>query len=332
MENLDTSIKSLLKVIAQIQGQSLLGSLSLTSVSKPYWHLCVEKFHAAYIKAKNPDGFRDMFNNFFEKHLDKFTGDVVDEDGDINDEWLKNKDVLLSGKSKKKKSSDEIIFSPRNISCRGEIIYFDESNEKIRNVSIPISEAYLAACKIYADGAKNGQYSPLPAQLLHSLYNVMGFVCDNEHQKSVQNNIKALKDIVASLTDDEPESNGTGSTLNPLSGLMKTFASKFGLGGEGGFDASKIEQTVSSIFSDDMTSKMKNMFDTFTEKVNLGEAKDITSIITNVSDAMKDPSLQANLQETLSTVAAKVGLGEIKISEEDKAKINPTNVSADSQE
>ena len=76
-EKLDTSIRSLLKVINDIQGLSLLNNVSLLSSSKPYWHICVEKFHAAYIKAKNPDGFRGMFSTFLNKHLDKFVEEVI---------------------------------------------------------------------------------------------------------------------------------------------------------------------------------------------------------------------------------------------------------------
>jgi len=329
MDTLDGSIRALLKVVSQIKDRSN-GTLDLLKTSKPYWHLCAEKFHAAYTKAKNAEGFRDMFRVFYDKHQDKFTEDVVDEDGDINDEWLKNKEVLV--KNKKKKSVDDAIFSLRNINCRGEVIYFDESNEKIRNVSIPISEAYLAACKIYADGAKNGEYSPLPAQLLHNLFNLMTHICDKEEKEEVEKNVKALKEIIENLSDENQVEDGTGSTLNPLTSVMKTFADKFGLGGEGGFNVDNLQKTVSNIFSDDTTSKMKEMFNTFSEKVKLDEAKDISSIISNVSDAMKDPSLQDTLKETLGAVAAKVGFGDIKFSEEDKAKLNPTDAVATEQE
>lgn len=334
MDTLDGSIRSLLRVISQIKDVSRSAVSDLLTTSKPYWHLCSEKFHAAYTKAKNPEGFRDMFNTFFEKHIDKFTEEVVDEDGDINDEWLKNKEVI--SKSSKKKKSDDYSFSLKNINCRGEIIYFDESNEKIRNVSIPITEAYLAACKIYSDGAKNGEYSPLPAQLLFNLFNVMSFVCDESYADKVKKNVKALKEIIDNLTDEtEQNDTETGSTLNPITGVMKTFAKKFGLDGSngaGGFNIGNIEKTVSSLFSDDVADKMKNVFNSFTEKVNLGDAKDIGSIISNVSDAMKDPALQENLKETLSSVASKVGFGEINFTEEDKQKINPEGASAVEQE
>ncbi len=332
MEALDSSIRNLLKVITQIQGQSVLGNMSVSymSAGKPYWHLCVEKFHAAYIKAKNPDGFREMFLSFLTKNLDKFTEDVVDEDGDINDEWLKNKEVL--SKSSKKKKTDEYSFSLKNINCRGEIIYFDESNEKIRNVSIPITEAYLAACKIYADGAKNGQYSPLPAQLLHALFWVMSQVCEEENRDDILKNLKALKDVIDSLTDGDDQDPGIGSTLDPISGMMKTLASKFGLGGEGGFDLGSIEKKVSGLFSDDVTGDIKSVFNKFTEKVKMDGSNDITSIISNVSDAMKDTDLQESLKSTLSNVAAKVGFGDIKFSEEEKQKINPTSGDAAEQE
>jgi hypothetical protein len=331
MEQFDASVKNLLKVIGQIQNAASGGGLDfMKTSSKPYWHLCVEKFHAAYLKAKNPEGFTDMFSSFFEKHEDKFTSDVIDEDGDINDEWLKNKEVLT--KSSKKKKSDDLSFSLRNINCRGEVIYFDESNEKIRNVSIPISEAYLAACKIYSDGAKNGEYSPLPAQLLMSLFSVMQEVCDDEHKKKLKSNVKALKEVVDQLTNGEEDNKTTGATLEPIGNLMNTFAKKFGLGGKDGFDMSNIEKTVGSIFSDDVTGKVKDVWNSFNEKVNVKDGADLGSIISNVSEVMKDGSIQAKLSEAVSTVAAKVGLGEIKISAEDQEKIAPSGAAVDEQE
>lgn len=333
MESLDTAIKSLLRVINQIQLSSDGSSgLDFMNSSKPYWHLCVEKFHAAYIKSKNPGGFVDMFNTFFEKHQDKFTEDVVDEEGDINDEWLKNKEVLNSTVSKKKKTVDSSSFSLRNIKCRGEVIYFDESNEKIRNVSIPISEAYLHACKIYANGAKKGEYSPLPAQLLLALFTVMMEVCDDESKSDVKSNVKALKDVVEQLTNGEEQSTSTGATLDPIGGLMKKLTEKFGGGKDGGFDMGNLEKTVSGLFNDEITDKVKGMWNTFNDKVNLGNTSDLSSVISSVTDVMKDPSIQAGLQDTLASVAAKVGFGEIKFTSEEEQKIKPEGAVVDEQE
>lgn len=334
MAGLDNSIRSLLKVIGQIQNHGSMGVFDLTKSSKPYWHLCIEKFHAAYIKAKNPDGFRDMFNNFFKTHEDQFTDSILD-DGDINDEWLKNKEVLSSNKKSKKKSSDDLSFSLKNINCRGEVIYFDESNEKIRNVCIPIGEAYLAACKIYADGAKKGEYSPLPAQLLLSLFTVMKNVVDEEYQEDITENITSLKDIIESLTgEDEDESETTtGSTLNPLTDAVKNMASKFGLGGkDGSFDPSGMEKMITGIFNDDMMNKAKSIFGKFTDKVNLSENADLGTIISNVSDAFKDTDIQNEITETLGSVAKKIGFGEIKFTEDDNKAINGEGTEADAQE
>lgn len=326
MATLDASIRALLKVISQIQNNGSLGGIDFMKTSKPYWHICTEKFYAAYIKAKNPEGFRDMFLNFYNKHEDKFTDNVVD-DGEINDEWLKNKEVLKSDKNKKsKKSGDDVGFSLKNINCRGEVIYFDETNEKIRNVCIPITEAYLNACKIYSEGAKKGEYSPLPAQLLSALYSLMYHICEDEDDKKIiQTNIDDLKDVISQLTgEDEQEETTEGDTLNPLGSVIKNLTKKFNLGdGNGGLDMSSIEKTVGSLFNDDLIGKAKGIFNTFTEKVNIKEGADISTIISSVSDAMKDQSIQDEIKGALAEVATKVGLGpEIKFTEADKAEIN----------
>ena len=103
---LDSAVKGLLKTISSIGNHGKMGSVDFLKSSKPYWNLCCDKFHAAYIKARNPEGFRDMFYNFYDKHNEKFTEDVV-SDGEINDEWLKSKEVLplpgASAGAKKKK-------------------------------------------------------------------------------------------------------------------------------------------------------------------------------------------------------------------------------------
>jgi hypothetical protein len=329
---LDSAIKGLLKVISSISNNGKLG-IDFMKTSKPYWNLCCDKFHAAYIKARNPEGFRDMFYNFYDSHREKFVEDVV-SDGEINDEWLKNKEVLPipgSSSGKKKKTSDEFGFSLKSISCRGEIIYFDASNEKIRNVSIPITEAYLAACKIYVDGSKNGEYSPLPAQLLYNLFLIIYHVCDTEDQEGMKTNCLSLKEIVDSLTSEDEVNDGTGSTLEPIKGMMKTLADKFGLSG----DASKlmegdgIQKAISGIFSDEVTGKMKNMWSTFQDKVKIDESKDIGSLINNIGEAIKDPSLQSTLQEGISTIASAVGMGpSFDLSEADKAKVAPSSESS----
>lgn len=340
---LDVSIKGLLKVISQIENHGGFKGMDFLKSSKPYWNLCCDKFHAAYAKARNAEGFRDMFYNFYDKHRVKFTLDVV-EDGEINDEWLKNKEVLplpnanSSGK-KKKRTDDEYGFSLRTISCRGEIIYFDESNDKIRNVCIPITEAYLAACKIYVDGAKQGEYSPLPAQLLYHLYNVIGEVCDEEDQEIMASNVKSLKEIVDSLTVDDAPSTGEGATLDPLRGVMKKLASTFGnSGGDMGklLEGEGINKMVSSLFNDDVSNKIKNVWTTFTDKVKVEETSDIGTLISNVSEAMKDESIQNSIKDTIATVATATGLGAgmFDLSKEEKAEISPSTESVvpDSQE
>jgi len=325
MTTLDSSVRNLLKVIGQIQNSG--GSIDFLKSSKPYWHLCVEKFHAAYIKAKNPDGFRDMFSTYLNKNSERFTDEVVDsESGELNDEWLKNKEVISSDKNKKKKkNNDDFSFSLRNINCRGEVIYFDETNEKIRNVCIPISEAYLSAVKLYSDGAKKGEYSPLPAQFLVALWTVMSHIVEDEDEKdSITSNIKSLKDIVDQLTNGDESDDETGDTLNPLSGLMGKFAKKFGLGGENGMDLSTIEKTVSGLFNGDnnIADKAKNIFTKFSEKANIKEGADIGSIISSVSEAMKDNDLQDEIKGAIAEVASKVGFTIPEFDEQEKSKIN----------
>jgi hypothetical protein len=279
-----------------------------------------------------------MFLNFLNKHKDEFTSEVVDEEsGDLNDNWIKNKEVLNQDKKKgKKKSGDDVSFSLRNINCRGEVIYFDESNEKIRNVCIPISEAYLAAVKIYIDGSKKGEYSPLPAQFLVALWSVMSHIAEDEEDKeAINSNIKSLKEIVDQLTNGDESDDETGDTLNPLTGIMNKFAKKFGLGGENGMDLASIEKTVSGLFNgeNNIADKAKTIFSKFSEKANIKEGADLSTIISNVSEAMKDGDIQNEIKGALAEVASKVGFSIPEFNESEKAEINgDSKVVADDQE
>lgn len=330
---LDSSIRGLLKTISAIENHGKMGGIDFLKTSKPYWNLCCDKFHAAYVKARNPDGFRDMFYNFYDAHRERFTEEIVN-DGEINDEWLKNKEVLpLPGSSaSRKKKSDEFGFSLKSISCRGEVIYFDEKNEKIRNVSIPITEAYLSACKIYVDGAKEGEYSPLPAQLLYYLFCIIYHVCDTEDQEIMKSNVESLKEIVSSLTSEDTGASGEGSTLEPIRGMMKTLVNKLGISGDATklMEGEGLQKAISGIFSDDVTSKMKSMWNTFSEKVKVDETKDIGSLISTIGEAIKDPTLQSSLQEGITSIASAVGVGAgaFELSKEEQAQVAPSSESS----
>jgi hypothetical protein len=158
----------------------------------------------------------------------------------------------------------------------------------------------------------------------------MSEVCPPKHKESVENNIKELKDVVEQLTNGDDTST-TGSTLDGLGSILKKAQQSLNLN-LGDINASNIEEKVSSIMDPAITGKFKTMWDRFNEKVNLKDGADIGSIITNVSEAMKDKDLQNELQTTIAEVASKVGFGEIKLTKEDEQVISPDNSNVAEQE
>jgi hypothetical protein len=144
----------------------------------------------------------------------------------------------------------------------------------------------------------------------------------------MKSNVASLKEIVDSLTSEE-ETSGEGATLDPIKGMMKTLASKFGLnGGEAGklMEGDGIQKAISGIFSDEVTGKMKNMWSTFQDKVKIDETKDIGALISNIGEAIKDPSIQSTIQEGITTIATAVGMpsGAFDLSASDQAKVTPS--------
>jgi hypothetical protein len=91
-----------------------------------------------------------------------------------------------------------------------------------------------------------------------------------------------------------------------------------------------IQKAISGFFSDEVTGKMKGMWDVFQDKVKIDDTKDIGALISNIGEAIKDPSLQSTLQEGIATIASAVGMptGTFDLSAEDQAKVAPSSESA----
>jgi hypothetical protein len=159
---------------------------------------------------------------------------------------------------------------------------------------------------------------------------VIAEVCDEEDQTVMITNVKSLKEIVDSLTSDDSVDSGEGTTLDPIKGVMKKLMGTFGnSGGEMGklLEGDGLTKMVSSLFNDDVSGKIKNVWNTFTDKVKVEDTQDIGALINNVSEAMKDKNLQNTLKETIASVASATGFGAgaFNLSPEEQSQMAPSD-------
>jgi uncharacterized protein YjgD (DUF1641 family) len=279
--------------------------------SEPYWVICLGKFHAAYLKANSPDGFKPMFRTFYEAQRESFKEYII-EDKHVYDEWLKVKETLPGpGKAKssnrrssksnraRKSNDDDCSWTP-SATCKGHVVYFNTENEKLRAVSIPLTEAYLQACKHYSELSKEkGVCSPLPATILYSLYTAISYVKDPEDQDVFDENISNLRDIVESLT---PEDSGTeGSTLDPLKGMMKALAKNSGFSSVNGADESQINNVLGSLFNSETSSKITNVVKTVTEQISTTNSNNVSDVIGQIGSLLQNPTLSDMVKDTVES-------------------------------
>ena len=304
----DVAVKKLLRAMQEVhEATSNTGPMNFTR-AEPYWVICLGKFHAAYLKANNPDGFRPMFRKFYETHRESIKDQII-EDDKVYDDWIKTKVVIpssikstsKSGKShrSRKHSEDTASWNP-HASCKGVVIYFDPTNDKLRAVSIPLSEAYLQACKYYAELSKDkGVCSALPATILYSFYAAMSQVCDPEDVEALTANVESLKDVVDSLT---PESTGTeGSTLEPLKDMMKALAKNSGIPGMAQGDDSQINSALGTLFSAETSDKISNVVRSVTEQISTKSGDNVGDVVSQIGQLLQNPTLTDMVKDTVES-------------------------------
>jgi hypothetical protein len=304
----DVAVKKLLRAMQDVHEATTQTCPMNFNRAEPYWVICLGKFHAAYLKANHPDGFRPMFRKFYDTHRENIKAQII-EDDQVYDDWIKTKVVVhnsikstsKSGKNhrSRKHTEDSSSWNP-HVSCKGLVIYFDPNNDKLRAVSIPLSEAYLQACKYYAELSKDkGVCSPLPATILYSFYAAMSQVCDPQDLEALTANVESLKDVVDSLT---PESTGTeGSTLEPLKDMMKALAKNSGIPGMNQGDDSQINSALGTLFSAETSDKISNVVRSVTEQISTKSGDNVGDVVSQIGQLLQNPTLTDMVKDTVES-------------------------------
>lgn len=187
-----------------------------SSTNEKLWCTWTNKFMSLYAKANNPEKFYPIFIKFFNENEEYISKKIFEEnsEGDIivNDEWLKELPSIETNKSKS--------WTPSSSKCRGKIICLDSSNPKLSAYSIPISEIYNCAIKLYKDkGEKDSICKTYPAKFLYLFYKIYLF-CLPEHYEIIKSNVKMLEEHLEIITPTKNTSDMGASLGGGLSSII----------------------------------------------------------------------------------------------------------------
>lgn len=296
-KNLDESIKLLLT-------SSLAIHDNLYSNKQRVWFTNVTKIFSAYTKIDNPDSFKDMFINFFNKHREILSKPIFYDspEGDmlVNDSLFKITEVIAGPgiDPTKIKTTKSDSWSPTETFNHGYVIYFDNDNPKTKAVSIPINEIYQSATKLYKDqngGAKNKSY---PGKILLSLYSTFLFSLpeDDSNYDDIKKNVNVLSEFLDQILGEDKSNNG------PLSGITNIMAQVMKSTGlsSGDMNASQLESVLGNALSGDTFKGLSSVVTELMSSVNGKENNNIGDVMTNIGDALKSDSIKDMVSKTAS--------------------------------
>jgi hypothetical protein len=324
---MDTAIKNLMAICNEVQD-----TWAKKRKEQPHWSICANKFLSSYVKVDDPDGFRDMFQNFHLSFWERYCVKIFSEDDEeqVNDTFFLDtaifpvpgkKELMVSKKSKaaaatagKSKSS----WGKKPV-LKGPVIYFSMEDEKSARVCIAIGEIYRVCVTLYSDMEKSGgddaDLRSLPARFLHAFYSVMLFANGSMCPGSdiLEYNVKILNESVADVTAANTGSKDKGGPF----GILKEIIAKF-TGGKnpiipGGDQVGKI---VSDICDGDGMDNMKRAFTSVMGEVTKGgelgengEQPNIGSVLAGISKGLTTPETMECFEKIQTQLNSLTGSG-----------------------
>lgn len=303
----DHHLVSLLKLSLKIHDR--MGYRS----EKP-WKVCVSKFMSAYVKAQNPPGFHDMFIDFFAKHKKNISvrlfQSTEDDDITVHDDWIKNEDIHPGPGEKKKsvrlggkKSGD---WGPSDLKCQGYVIYFDNKNPKHATYSIPISEIYVCATKLYKkERERDPATGKFPASVLLHIYSIFLEVapCD---KKLFQQNIDDITEFLENISSSEEPSDGVGSGFNSLTDMFQRVVKATGIGQEGGTaDENGIKKIIDNVLESKTLENVGKVVEEVTKSFTTANSKNssgFSGVLNSLGQALQSGGVHEAVEETAKCI------------------------------
>ena len=252
------------------------------------WKNYVTRFMQAYTAANNPDGFREMFMRFFRSNVSQLSRPIMNDEMEFNDKWLKSTEVIPHPASKKVASYSLKQF------CRGIIVYFSDDNEKLRAVSIPISEIYNAALKLCA--RDHVKYVTLPASVIYHFFSIILAVIPRSfHEREViQRNVDVIREAIKGLgSSPDKIENKTMGNINGMGSLIKEMVKQAGM--KVPEKSSKdMDAALDRMMNGDVIAKIGNLVSTISAD---SEGSDLSSVLRNVGKALQNDELNATVAD-----------------------------------
>ena len=274
----DINIKKLFTLSCEVHDK-LYGSMA----NQQFWFICMCKFSVIYSQSDNQQAFIDIFLKFYKKNIEFFTQKLFVENEndelDVNDDWL-----LLKNKEKKTKK-----WSPSMSTCKGQVIYFDEQNVKLKAIIIPISELYDAAIKLYKEkGDSNPICKTYQIKVLDAFFSIFSsIVTDND---VLNTNLTELKEHIEIITPTKSTESNMGGIGKLISGVLSN------AGINSNFDTKNIDNLINKASTQENLDKMSTVLKevvTVFNTTDSTENKGVDGILNNIKKVIELPIIKS---------------------------------------
>lgn len=276
--NFDDALKNISAVVNNIGRKRE----NMFTEKLPRFITSCSKFLNTYNKVKDEsesvENLKSRFYNVFRAHKSEILDDIFDENGTLNDDWLRD-DSLPDEKSSRKKKNR---ISTEDIRYRGVVVYIDEDNMMLRNICIPLHEIYSETERIYQNLKKNKELCLLPHQFIQAILYCFYFCISEDKfdaRIKIMNNIQKLQQFISAGSSEEAESNGT------VFGNLEKVISKF-TNGDKKIDTSKLTSIVDGVIAPENKEKLSQAFSAVTQKV-----QEKGDLIEGLKESMDTPEM-----------------------------------------
>jgi len=222
------SMSFLIDAMMQTYQYSIKGNFNPT---KPFWAVQVEKFSSLFDKIRDNQEMVDnlkskVVSQFFQDNTFSLTNRLINEDGSVDDSFIKLNKGYDEGDSFK------IRTTPSGL-------YF-----QVSKVFLPLSEVYTEAVRLCV--ANKNHNLPFPNKILLGLYSVIKFSVsgdvDSDQEASIRNNISTLKESLEICNEVKPQRND-GGPIDMIKSML------------GNIDFDQIGDMMNKVTGDERSSK-----------------------------------------------------------------------------
>jgi hypothetical protein len=273
------------------------------------WFVRLTKLNSSYIQSDNPLGWKNMFQTFYGSNIEEISKsifiDVGEDEGGVNDGWLKDS-VTIEEVGPRKKGGWN-----RKIPCKGLIIYFSDKSAA-RDFSIPITEIYKDAINLSnSKGDSDVICASYPARILHGIYSILKATISKEDPtwSQLEKNTNVLKVYVEEILPNGDGSSDVGSGIQGFSKIMSQVMKSAGMSTDE-MDSSGMEDALSKTLSGDTVAKMGKVFSKIVQSVSTkgsNNSEDPGDVMDRLGEVLKDKEVRELLTSSTKETSEAIG-------------------------